>query len=56
MTNIPPLMGHACADRQTIRVCAPIAHAGIGDALRRAFAAPPLNSTVEELLRKIDRS
>ena len=42
-------------DRQMIRVCAPAAHAGIGDALRRAFTPPALTTHDRELLALLER-
>ncbi|CAA9489978.1 MAG: hypothetical protein AVDCRST_MAG91-485 [uncultured Sphingomonadaceae bacterium] len=42
-------------ERQLIRVCAPSAHAGIGDALRRAFAPPPVTNSDRELLSLLER-
>ncbi len=41
--------------RQTIRVCAPTAHAGIGDALRRAFAPAPVDDTETQFVRLLER-
>jgi hypothetical protein len=42
-------------DRQVIRVENPLAHAGITEALRRAFASAPSNDDrrFEELLRRL---
>ena len=42
-------------ERQLIRVCAPSAHAGIGDALRRAFATTPVTNDDRELLTLLER-
>ena len=57
MTNASPIAATASrnAERQLIRVCAPSAHAGIGDALRRAFVAPPLSNTDREFLQLLER-
>ena len=41
-------------DRRLIRVCAPAAHAGIGLALRQAFAAPPADNN-NEFMRMLER-
>lgn len=47
--------GGGYADRQTIRVCAPTAHSGIGDALRRAFTPPSTNGIEREFVRMLER-
>ncbi len=46
--------GSGFPDRQTIRVCAPTAHSGIGDALRRAFTPPPANGIEREFVRMLE--
>lgn len=40
---------------RVIRVRAPQANAGIGDALRRAFATPPINGVDAEFARLLER-
>ena len=40
---------------RVIRVRAPQANAGIGDALRRAFAPPPVNGVDAEFARLLER-
>ena len=45
----------AGAERRLIRVRAPAAHAGIGLALRQAFAAPPLPDSNCEFMRLLER-
>jgi len=41
-------------ERSIIRVCAPAAHAGIGDALRHAFSTPPANPVEREFERLLE--
>lgn len=56
MTNISPFsLSGRSPERQLIRVCAPTAHAGIGDALRRAFAPPPMQTGDHELIKLLER-
>jgi len=50
------LAGHAnVAERRVIRVRAPQANAGVGDALRRAFAPPARNGVDQEFARLLER-
>jgi len=41
-------------ERQIIRVCAPTAHAGIGNALRMAFSPPAANEEKCEFARLLE--
>jgi len=45
----------AIGERRLIRVCAPTAHAGIGIALRQAFAAPTVAGANCEFVRMLER-
>lgn len=47
--------GAGLLHRKMIRVCAPTAHSGIGDALRRAFAPPPANGVETEFIRMLEK-
>lgn len=43
------------SERRVIRVRAPQSNAGVGDALRRAFAPPPVNGIDQEFARLLER-
>lgn len=43
------------AERRVIRIRAPQANAGVGDALRRAFAPPAKNGVDQEFARLLER-
>lgn len=53
--NYTNRFGGGYSDRHTIRVCAPTAHSGIGDALRRAFTPPPANGIEREFIDMLER-